>query len=124
MNSDKLIFVYNANSGVINGLLDFAHKLISPQTYACSLCRVTYGNTGMKGQWREYVNSLPYQVEFLHRDELTQKYPELSAIELPAGLVLNGKQKTPHVIISATEFNAQRDVTSLINLINQKLAQL
>ncbi|NJM95354.1 MAG: GTPase, partial [Acaryochloridaceae cyanobacterium CSU_5_19] len=39
---DRLIFVYNANSGGINTALDIAHKLLSPSTYRCNLCRLTH----------------------------------------------------------------------------------
>ena len=28
----ELIFIYNAKSGFINELVDFAHKIISPET--------------------------------------------------------------------------------------------
>jgi len=38
------IFVYNADSGPINGLKDYFHKIIKPETYECNLCAVTFGN--------------------------------------------------------------------------------
>jgi len=38
----NLIFVYNANGGLVNSWLDTAHKIVSPSTYSCSLCAITF----------------------------------------------------------------------------------
>ena len=38
----ELIFIYNAKSGFINELVDIPHKIISPETYDCNLCAITY----------------------------------------------------------------------------------
>ena len=38
-----LLFVYNADGGVVERTLDYLHKLTSPATYSCSLCALTYG---------------------------------------------------------------------------------
>jgi len=46
--SDKLIFVYNADSGLLKGIKDLIHKNVSPDTYPCSLCAVTYDNFDMR----------------------------------------------------------------------------
>jgi hypothetical protein len=70
----KIIFVYNADSGLLNVIKDWGHKIISPETYPCSLCALTYDNLGMRRPWREFINELGYEVEFLHRDELEEKY--------------------------------------------------
>ena len=36
--SKEYLFVYNAKSDKLHKYLDFAHKIISPKTYACDLC--------------------------------------------------------------------------------------
>ena len=79
----KLIFVYNADSGVFNLLSDVAHKIFSPQTYACNLCALTHSNFGMKKEWKEYLETLDVPLEFLHADEFRRKY-SIEKIELPA----------------------------------------
>lgn len=66
---EKLQFVYNAETGYFNKLTDFAHKIVSPKTYACSLCALTYGRFTMKKEWAEYVKSLPIEVEFVYKNE-------------------------------------------------------
>lgn len=71
----RWIFVYNADSGWVSSALDWAHKLVSPQTYTCSLCRVTHGLWGPRTEWLEALRRLPDEKEFLHRDELASRYP-------------------------------------------------
>ena len=39
----KLIFVYNADSGLVNTLMNIGYKAISPQTYESKLCDLTFG---------------------------------------------------------------------------------
>ncbi len=79
----KLQFVYNAETGVFNKLTDFAHKIVSPGTYACSLCALTYGKFTMKKEWAEYVKKLPIEVEFVYKSEwkfapLREEYPVIA----------------------------------------------
>ena len=62
--TQKLIFVYNADSGFLNTLGDFAHKIVRPSTYPCNLCAVTFGNLGMKMEWKKFVNSLDVNLTF------------------------------------------------------------
>ncbi len=79
----KLVFVYNADSGVFNLLTDVAHKIFSPQTYSCNLCAITHSNFGMKKEWKEFLESLNTPLEFLHADEFEAKY-HFEKVELPA----------------------------------------
>src|SRR3990170_7404813 len=79
----KIIFVYNADSGVFNLLSDIAHKMFSPQTYACNLCAITHSNLGMKKEWKAYLDSLANPLEFLHADEFKDKYRS-EKVDLPA----------------------------------------
>ena len=85
----RLVFVYNADSGLFNAMADAAHKVFSPDTYACNLCKVTYGWMTEKRAWRAFVEQLPMPVGFLHRDELRRDFPALF-IALPAVLRRDG----------------------------------
>lgn len=110
METTKLVFVYNADSGWVSGLVDWVHKIVSPDTYACSLCAVTYNNWGMRSEWREFVRRLPAPVLFLHRDELAKHYGKGDE-PLPAVFVEQvGKL---HVLLDAHQM---RKVTSLAEL--------
>jgi hypothetical protein len=84
--SDKLIFVYNADGGIVNMFKDLIHKNVSPETYPCSLCAVTWDNLGMKREWKQFVSGLGREVEFLHRDELAKEHGIMD-VPLPAAFI-------------------------------------
>lgn len=68
-----LFFIYNANSGLINGALDSLHKIVSPSTYPCKLCELTHGYFGQRSFWKGYSHQLNkdgYDMRFLHKDEM------------------------------------------------------
>lgn len=72
--SQKLIFVYNAKSDIINSAFDFAHKLISPKTYNCQLCKLTHGSIGEKKAWKEFRDTSNLEMVFFHKDEFEEKF--------------------------------------------------
>ncbi|OZV67252.1 GTPase [Winogradskyella aurantia] len=84
----KLIFIYNADSGVLNSVFDTAHKLLSPQTYACSLCALTYGPFGEKNIWKNFRKHQKTEMIFYHKDEFEAQFPN-GNINYPAILKLN-----------------------------------
>jgi len=79
----KLVFVYNADSGLFNTLTDIAHKLISPDTYQCNLCNLTHGYFAAREEWTSFLHDLDAEIEFLHRDEYMARYPD-AKVEFPA----------------------------------------
>lgn len=116
-----LIFVYNADSGIFNTASDIAHKIFSPETYSCNLCKITYGNFKMKEEWREYLESLDADFEFLHRDELSQKYG-IADITLPVVLRINAGNLEEW--ITADEIKLCHSVNDLKLLISGRLASI
>lgn len=70
----KLVFVYNADSGFLNTLLDIGHKIIKPETYTCNLCSLTFGNFAENAKWKAFREGSLHGMEFLHRDEFEAKY--------------------------------------------------
>ena len=70
----KLVFVYNADSGIFNSLTDIAHKLFSPSTYQCNLCNLTHGYFKAHEEWTTFLKDLDAEIEFLHRDEYVKQY--------------------------------------------------
>ena len=71
----RLLFVYNADSGRLNTLLDIAHKAISPKTYQCSLCALTHDVFSERQTWKAFREASDHQLDFLHRDEFEAKHP-------------------------------------------------
>lgn len=114
-----IVFVYNADSGLFNTLTDIAHKVFAPETYECNLCAITYGNFGMRAEWKEFLASLAVELEFLHRDELAARYG-ITAAELPAIFRREGARLAPW--ITAAEINGCSSVDELKSLISGRLA--
>ncbi len=106
---------------MFNTLTDIAHKLFSPQTYACNLCAITHTPLGMRDEWKEFIESLEVPVEFLHRDELKKQY-QLGQLTLPAILRKEGTRLAEW--ITAEEINGCRSIPDLTSLIQKRLAAI
>jgi hypothetical protein len=113
-----LVFVYNANSGVFNTLADAAHKIFSPQTYACNLCALTHGAVRMRGEWKQFLEGLGRPLEFLHADELATRY-NLKDVPLPAIFTKAGGELK--VLAGADSINTCRTLDDLQQLILERL---
>ena len=134
----KYLFVYNANSGKLNGLLHTAHKIISPSTYQCSLCALTFGNFSESQQWKTFREELDQELVFLHKNEFEKTYSQ--KFEYP--VVLRETPPKPPVshanknralrlvpstrpdltkVISAAELNQTPSLESLITLCKNRL---
>ena len=116
-----LVFVYNADSGRLNTLLDMAHKVLSPSTYSCQLCALSHSTFSMLPEWKAFLTSLPINTEFLHRDELCERYG-MCDVALPAILLKREMQLQPW--IAATEINDCQTLTALQTLLQSKLSAL
>lgn len=116
-----LVFVYNADSGLFNVVSDIARKIFAPENYACNLCAITYGNFTMRAEWKAYLETLAADFEFLHRDELVERYG-LATLPLPAVLLRQGE--TVGEWISAEEINRCRSLGELRSLISGRLHAL
>lgn len=114
----ELIFVYNADNGLFNAATDFAHKFISPSTYACNLCKLTYGNFSMKREWKSFIQQLPVDVVFLHKNEFEKKH-SVNA-NLPA--VFTEENNKLNLFISNKEINNCVSLQQLKELITTQLA--
>ena len=108
----QLIFIYNADSGLINALLDYGKKYIQPDKYECQLCAVTYGPFGMKNDWKKFFKQLHTDVEFLHRDEYVAAHPDSTIDQYPTMLGIDnaGEHK---ILISKTDFEKIKSLEDL-----------
>lgn len=116
--SRRLIFVYNANLGNLNALMDSAHKLFSPSTYNCQLCKLTHHHFGEKSSWKQFKDKLTIPFEFLHKDEFERAYPNLN-YQLP--VIFFGEKNRFETVMSASEIKECKDLDELIQQLNQKL---
>ncbi|MBI4159987.1 GTPase [Candidatus Wolfebacteria bacterium] len=110
----KLIFVYNADGTFASLIKDIAHKLVSPSTYPCNLCRITYPGMTMQEDWQKFVQSLPHEVIFLHRDEFRAQCPDWKDTPLPA--VFSHDEAEIKILIDNMEINKAKSAADLIKI--------
>ena len=117
-NNDKLIFIYNADSGLVNTVKDFWHKALRPSTYQCNLCQTTFGAFGAKKEWKSFINDLGIESEFLHKDEFLEKYDIIDAKYPSAYIMRNGNL---NLFISQEEMNTVATLNEMEDLVSSKL---
>lgn len=120
MTDTELIFVYNANSGVFAGIKDLIHKSVSLKTYGCNLCVLTYSGVSMKQEWKDFIESLPIEATFLHKDEFAKLYPRYTMTAYPVSF-----KKEDGVLkefISTDEINKQKSLERLKQLVKEKIS--
>ena len=119
MDIKTIIFVYNAKSNLFSLATDYLHKAVSPSTYQCSLCSLTYSNLGMKKKWKEFIGGLQGEKVFLYKDDFLKKYPEHSTSILPA--IFIEKNGTLYELLTTEELNSYHSLSELQKALNKKL---
>ena len=122
----ELILVYNANSGFYNMIKDALHKSISPSTYSCNLCGLTFGTIRMKSKWKKFIENLKIPSKFYHRDEFfkaLKTHPhKIEKIKFPA-IFLHKKGKLS-ILIKSNEINQIKTLEDLMDLIEKKITEI
>lgn len=116
----KLIFVYAVDGGIMATVQDYVHKLVSPATYPCQLCALTYGPLGERKSWSCAVQSLPLGAEFLHRNEFRKRHPGREDA-LPAVFFSASGQELEQ-FISTQELQRCATTEALIALVQERIA--
>ena len=116
----KLYFIYNARKGLLQGVFDSAHKLISPKTYPCDLCALTYHSFGKRPAWENYLQKVreDFDIHFLYKSEKAD-WPFKSNVKLPAILLISGNKQS--VILAKSDFKELSSLESLIEELDTKL---
>ncbi len=115
-NEVRLVFVYNADSGLFNTLSDIAHKIFSPATYSCHLCELSHSHFTMRSEWAAFIKTLKLEGEFLHRDEFIKQYGN-DHHAFPAIFLRQGDEIT--LCIDAKTINGCEDIDDLKVLISK-----
>ena len=121
MNKKKLIFIYNADSGVINLVKDFWKKVLRPSSYECNLCMQTFGVFSMKKDWKSFINNLNVDTEFLHRDEFEKKY-QIKDAKYPSAYIYENRNL--RLLISYDEMNAVKSLDEMEVLVLSKINKI
>ena len=117
----KLVFIYNADSGLMNSVRDYFKKKRSPETYECNLCMQTFGSFSMKKDWKSYIKDLDIDTDFLHKDEFEKKYDVKNA-KYPSTYLQNGSSMK--IFISVDEMNKVKSLDEMKELVSKKLGAL
>lgn len=113
----KLLFIYNANSGKASSFLDALHKAVSPKTYTCNLCCITFGIFKEDQTWKKFRETSDLQMEFLHLDEFRKAYASKFGYKFTFPIVLSVSQNELEIFISTEELNSLKNADELIQVI-------
>lgn len=76
----EIQFIYNAKNGLANSLFDLAHKIISPDTYECNLCKITHGAFKENKKFKDIKEK--FNITLWHIDDYEKKYKKESSYPL------------------------------------------
>lgn len=88
---DRLVFIYNADSGRWSAIVDSARKLLAVN--GCALCSITHGLSGEKSDWKTCRDELGVPIDYVHRDEVGGELREIVGDQLPAVIAVCGDRK-------------------------------
>ena len=123
----KLLFVYNANNGAGSKMLDFAHKILSPATYDCKLCALTFGTFTEHGQWKAFRKALQakgHQLSFLHKNKFQKSYKSKFGHAHTFPIILLETAYGLEVWVSTQTLNGMLTVQELITTVDALVSDL
>ncbi|MCM4155836.1 GTPase [Gramella sp. AN32] len=118
---EKLIFVYNADSGKMNALLDSIHKTLKPKTYSCKLYALTFGKFSEKKNWKQFRETSEVEMEFLHRDEFKKQYASKFGYKFKFPVILVANNKGFELLVPSEEMEKIENEMELIEVIESRL---
>src|SRR5690606_10833809 len=110
----KLIFIYNANSGKFNSIIDSAHKIWSPHTYNCNLCALTFDTFSENRKWKKFRETFNIKMDFLHMDEFKKNYASKFGYKFTFPIVLIENKNELEVFITTERINELKSVEELM----------
>ncbi len=119
----KILFVYNANSGTRNAIMDSMHKVFSPSTYDCSLCDITFGIVSENRTWKKFRQESGHSMVFLHKDEFAKKYASKFGSKFDFPIVLVVGENGLEVLITTEELNGLKTARGLIRLLKERISK-
>jgi hypothetical protein len=122
--SQKLLFIYNADSGLRNSIVAGAHKILSPATYNCNLCKLTHGELSEKKIWTQFrkeLEALGTKLEFLHKNEFGKIYRSKFSHKFTFPIVLVAGDNGLEILIHTHELNSFIAPESLIALVKSRV---
>ena len=109
-NDEKLIFVYNSDSGILG---------FSAPSHKCRLSALAKGTFGMNSKWKNFIRNLDKNPSFLHKNEFLKMYPSVKTPEFPA--VYRATPFNASLFIRSNDINQCAGLDDLIDLVVEKL---
>jgi len=117
----KVIFVYNANSGLASVVKDFWKKILRPSSYDCNLCMQTFGIFGVKKDWKKFIQNLNIETEFLHKDEFEKKF-DIKDAKYPSAYIQDDSNLD--LFITQDEMDKVKSLEEMETLVSEKVDML
>lgn len=117
----KLIFIYNADSGLRNMVMDSAHKIFSPSTYQCNLCDITYGAFTENSIWKKFRKETNLKMQFLYKDEFAKIYKSKFGHKFTFPIVLAETQNGFEIFVKTEELNEMNTTEGLISMVKTRV---
>lgn len=114
----KLVFVYNAKSDRLSKMFDFAHKIVSPSTYACDLCSLTHGNFGEREEWTAFTEESEIEMDFHHIEDFESKYDRKEKYPI----VFSSNDGKLTTLLNSEEIAGVEDVAKLVDIIKTRIS--
>jgi len=118
----SLVFVWNADAGMLNAIRDSLHKWISPETYSCKLCALTHGFSSARQDWKDFLRDFERPAYFCYRDTVQDTGILLNFPETyPLVLELRKGQWLP--LLTAEDFKEISSLEELIETLRNKISE-
>lgn len=117
----RIIFVYNAQSDSWSKSLDFAHKIISPSTYNCSLCSLTHGSFSERKKWKIFRETTSHTLIFEYKNEFLKRLENNHNHIFHFPVVVEENQGNYDILISSDELNRIESLDELIEKMKNKM---
>ncbi len=119
MSKPELTFVYNADSGMLNTLLDMGHKIFSPGTCRCDLCKLTHNHFRKKRDFKKFIEESNFKIHFYHKNE----YEKIFGQNFEYPFIKIGRDNK-NAFINSKVINSVKDFSELQIEIRKKIDNL
>lgn len=115
--ASSLVFVYDAESGFANAVVDVAYTACTAERMRCSLLPLIRGPFGVRRRWKRIGGDLGRAVEYVYRDQFAARH-DLSRVTLPAVFKCQGSEC--RIWLAAEQIRACRTSDDLERLVRER----
>lgn len=117
----KIIIAYNNFGGICPQLGDLCYRFFFPETYPNKLVKLTNNLVGLKKEWKDFLEELPFQKVFYHKDDVERKL-EPDTFALPAIFLADSLSTV--CLLTASEISHLRSLPELEAAVQLKLDRI